>query len=159
MKNIVKAFLFLFVFLASCQPGRVYEKHIKMENLSWNRFRIIEFEVPVEDISVAYNIFLAIRHLSEIPYDVLVITSTMYTPSGEERSLDYEVVIRNDDGELLGEGLGNFWDLNYQLRENFIFLDEGICRFEFEIKMPWPETVGIMEVGLILEKSGAVRTK
>ena len=136
----------------SCGKGRVFEEHRKLSDYNWNRFDNIIFEADIEDTDAAYNIFIAIRHITNYPFKNLVITSIMTTPGGEERFLDHDLRIRDDDGKPLGNGMGDIWDINIPIRKNFRFNKPGRLTIEFENRMPRPVTQGIMEVGLIIEK-------
>jgi len=146
-------FLFIFIFLSSCHPGRIFEEHRKMENYSWKKHQNIVFEFPVEDISVNYDIYIAIRHATQYPYRNLLISTILTTPSGEQRMTDYDLKIRDKDGKPLGDGLGDLWDLNIPLRKDFHFHEAGTCVLEIENRMLKSITPGILEIGLIVEES------
>ena len=152
-KFIISFFLTAFLVLTACSPDKIYEKHTRLDNLSWNRFREFVFEVAVEDLSAGYDFYIAIRHHTDIPYEELSINFAFRTPDGEYRSRDYDIRIKDRDGNLLGDGLGELWDLEVLLRKGFRFKAKGICRFEISNRMSRTETVGILEVGLIVRKS------
>jgi gliding motility-associated lipoprotein GldH len=136
----------------SCGKGRVFEEHRKLPDYNWQRFNNIIFEADIEDVEASYNIFIAIRHVTNYPFKNLVLTSIMTTPGGEERFLDHDLRIRDDNGKPLGNGMGDIWDINIPIRKNFRFNKPGRLIIEFENRMPRPVTQGIMEVGLIIEK-------
>jgi len=154
MKRFVILLLPVF-FLASCGPDKIFEKHIKTENLSWNRFSVYEFNVPVENVSGGYDLVFTLRHITDIPYDNLDINLTFETPGGERRSRNYTVNIRDKNGNLRGNGLGELWDLESTLWENFIFREPGICKIELRNRMTKLETLGILEVGFIVRETDA----
>jgi gliding motility-associated lipoprotein GldH len=154
MKRLI--FLLLpVVLLTSCGPRKIFEDHIKTKNLSWNRFDVYEFEVPIENISKGYDLVFALRHITDIPYDKLSINLAFETPIGERRSRDFTVTIRDKEGNLLGDGLGELWDLEKTLWENFQFRETGICKIELRNRMTKLETLGILEVGFIVRESRA----
>jgi gliding motility-associated lipoprotein GldH len=138
--------------LISCGKGKVFEEYKKLPDYNWNRFDNIIFEADIEDADVNYNIYIAIRHITNYPFKNLVLTSIMTTPGGEERFLDHDLRIRDDNGKPLGNGMGDIWDINIPIRNNFRFKKPGRLIIEFENRMPRPVTQGIMEVGLIIEK-------
>ncbi len=74
-------------------------------------------------------------------------------PSGEMRTADYSFKIKDKEGKILSECLGDYCDIKFLLRGGFRFSEPGIVKFEIENKMTKIETPGIIEVGLIIEKS------
>ncbi len=153
MKNLRYAFFLLLLILTACSPDKVYEKHIKFENYSWNRFKAVQFEVPVEDIKSNYNFYFAIKHITQYPYKNLRINFTIYTPSGEVRTMDYALKLKDNKGDFIGKTTGDTCYISILLRKDFLFSKKGICKFEIDNLMPKIETPGIMEIGLIVEKS------
>ena len=137
----------------SCDNRTEFEQYKKLENQSWNRFNIIKFEVPVNDIKTAFDITLVIRHLPEFKIKELPVNATFYMPSGEIRSAEHIIKFTDKAGESLSECLGDLCDLSFILREDFIFPETGTVRVEIENKWPRLELPGILEVGLILQKS------
>lgn len=145
--------IFLFVLITGCGKSKIYEKHYKMENLSWNRFRVLEYDVDVKNASKNYDLFIAIRHITEIPYRKIDVGCTIVTPSGETRYLEHGVLIKDKTDALLGDGMGDIWDLVVPLRTFFRFDEAGISKIELSNRMVKLETLGIMEVGLIIRES------
>ncbi|MFC2107477.1 gliding motility lipoprotein GldH [Bacteroidota bacterium] len=151
----LKIFLFLILMItfSSCNPGRIYEKHIKLNDYAWDKFETFTFEFEVDNISVEYDIYLAIRHAHIYPYDNLLVSTVMTTPSGEKRYTDYDLSIKDKNGEFLGDGMGDLWDINIPIRKKFKFQEKGKCVIEFENRMSRLRTPAILEVGLIVEAS------
>ncbi len=145
-------FLLLFI-LTACSPDKIYEKHIKFENYSWNRFKDLQFEVPVEDIKSNYNFYFAIKHITQYPYKNLRINFTIHTPSGEFRTMDYDLKLKDNKGNCFGKTTGDTCYISRLLRKDFLFSKTGVCKFEIGNLMPRVETPGIMEIVLIVEKS------
>ena len=146
-------FALIALLLFSCNNRIEFEQYQKLEKQSWNRFNIIKFEVPVEDTQNAFDIALVIRHLPEFRIKELPVNVTIYFPSGEMRTAEYVIPFTSKDGESLSECLGDLCDISFSLRENFIFSEAGIVRFEIENKWPRIELPGVLEVGLTVRKS------
>jgi len=155
--QIEKTFIFFcavtVISFMSCVNRTEFEQYQKFEKQSWNRFNIIKFEVPVNDIKTAFDITLVIRHLPEFKIKELPVNVTMYMPSGEIRSAEHIIKFTDNAGESLSECLGDLCDLSFVLRDGFIFPEIGTVRIEIENKWPRLELPGILEVGLILQKS------
>lgn len=145
-------FLFLFVSFA-CSNSKVFEEYEKFEELSWNRFNFLEFEVPIVDTESAYDIYLSLRHLPEFPHKQLPINFTIYSPSGEMRTADQVLELNDEAGNRLSKCLGDFCDVSILLREDFSFSEPGTFNFRIENKWTKVDLPGIMEVGLLIKKS------
>lgn len=153
MKKLILSFLAGLFILTSCNPRKIYEKHLDNSRITWNRFDIKTFNVDIRDISANYDFYVAIRYVSEIPLDYIKIKFTLYTPSGEIRTLEQKILLKDKEGNLLGNGMGDLWDLNHLVRDNFEFTEPGICKVEISSTMSQADLPGIMQVGLIVEKS------
>ena len=148
--------LTVITMLLSCTADQtVYEEYQKFENLSWNRFNRLEYDLQVEDLESAYDIFINIRHIPEVPYKEMVINFTLYTPSGDMRSVDYTLDFYDAEGLKLSECMGDLCDLLVPLRKGFRFYEAGKVKFEIENKFTKVDMPGIMEVGLIVKRSPA----
>jgi len=144
--------LFLIFIMTSCNPGKIYEKHIDIERITWNRFDVKTFDVAIKDITVSYDFYIALRHHTEVPFKSIDVSFIINTPSGEMRISEHEIALRDKEGKLLGDGLGELWDLEYLAWKGFQFTEPGICRVEISSAMSKADLPGIMQVGLIIRK-------
>ena len=152
MKKLIPS-LFIFIFtITSCDSKKIFEKHIHIERITWNRFDVKTFNVDIKDISATYDFYIAIRHHTEVPFKSITVSFTLYTPSGESRIMEHEINLRDREGKPLGDGLGDLWDLEYPAWPDFKFTEPGICRVEISSTMSQADLPGIMQVGLIVRK-------
>ena len=153
MKNHILLILFGLMILSSCDKAKIYEKHLDNDRITWNRFDVKTFKVDIKDISSGYDFYIAIRHLTDVPFKYLTIKFTLYTPSGETRTIEQKILLKDNEGNLLGDGMGELWDLVHLVREDFRFTEPGICTVEISSTMSQADLPGIMQVGLIVRKS------
>jgi gliding motility-associated lipoprotein GldH len=153
MKKLILIFIPVIIVLTSCNPRKIYEKHFDIDRITWNRFDVKTFKVEIKDISANYAFYAAIRHLTDVPFRFLTIKFIIYTPSGERRILEQKILLKDNDGNLLGDGMGDLWDVNHLFRDNFKFTEPGICTVEISSTMSQADLPGIMQVGLIVKKS------
>jgi gliding motility-associated lipoprotein GldH len=139
-------------FLLSCTPGKVFEKHVKMENLAWNRFNTITFDVPIEDAGPRYDVSVAIRYITDIPYNKLEVGVFLTSPGGETRSRDITIKLKDNEGNNLGDGMGDLWDIEEPVWKGLSMGGPGTCKIEVSSGMAQLDAVGILEVGLIVKK-------
>ena len=152
MKKAIFISLLLAAFLTSCRRPAVFREYREIGNMTWNRFDILEFDVPVNAGDVLdFDIFL--RHHTDFPYDKLFVNITFNAPGGEMRSGDYEFELKDDKGNWRADGMGELWDIELPVRKEMHFEETGICRVRIENKYPKFDTPGIVEVGLIAKKT------
>ena len=150
MKNIL--FLLSLLLLFSCGKNKVYEKLIKMDDNEWSMDKELTFEVPIEDTSLFYTVYIPVRHIDNYPYDGLLINVTINTPSGEQRSKNYKLKLRDKNGKFIGDPGGDIWDVDVPIMEKIKFNSIGSYNFKIVNSMPTTPTVCIMEVGLKIKK-------
>ncbi len=144
--------LIIILLLASCTNNTTFKEYKKFDDISWNRFDILEFEFPVEK-QEPLDFYLALRHHTDFPYSYIDVDITINTPDGEIRSREYRFRLKNTDLKWKGDGMGDLWDIEFPIRKEMLFNKSGICKIQIENKMHKVETPGIIEVGLIARKS------
>ena len=98
--------LFAILF-QSCDPGRVYEKNIRIPDGIWSEDNIIQFEVPVEDTLSFHNLYVNVRNTSLYPTSNLYLFIKTTAPSGHAVIDTFEVILADSRGKWLGSGLGD----------------------------------------------------
>jgi len=147
------ATLILLIFLmVSCANKEVFKEYKTFDKVSWNRFDILYFEVPVK-AGDYLDFYLALRHHTFFPYDYINTNITFYSPDGEMRSKEYHFELKDKDGQWKANGMGELWDIEFPIRDSSFFNKDGICKVRVENKMTKIETPGIVEVGLIVRES------
>ena len=148
-----KLMIYILIFLMSaCDNNIHYNYFEKFNNNSWNRFSELNFEFPVNESGIEYNIYLLIKFDKSFSNDELLINTAFYTPSGEERFTKYDIKVRDKNGEFIGEKQDNLIKLKFSLRKDFRFSKDGICKLEVENRMTKIETPGIIGIGIVVEK-------
>jgi gliding motility-associated lipoprotein GldH len=150
-----KTFLLLAVigFLAAaCNNNKPVSQTHKFKNGVWERFDFLNFELPVENSKASFDISVDLRFTSDFPAESLYINVVMTTPSGEERIKDYNLTVKDRNGNFLGTKTDGVYRLSVPIRKGIRFNEAGICKFEIENLMPKYVTSGIVEFGIKLEE-------
>jgi gliding motility-associated lipoprotein GldH len=153
----IKIFLLLstaVLLFTACGNQTVFKEYREMEKVSWNRFDIQFFEVPVHQGDIL-DFYLFLRHHTYYPYDHLDVNVTFYKPGGEMRSGDFHYELKDENGKWKADGMGELWDIELPVQQNLKFSGDGICKVRVENKMTKLETPGIIEIGLIVKKGEA----
>jgi gliding motility-associated lipoprotein GldH len=152
MRRFFPLLVFIIIIFSSCDSRKIYEKYYDIERITWNRFDIKTFEVDIKDTPAKYDFYLALRHHTEIPFREITANITIYTPSGETRSMNCKIMLKDKDGKLLGDGMGDLWDILYPARKGLEITQPGTCKVEISSTMSQADLPGIMQVGLVVRR-------
>ncbi len=149
--NLFILSLLAVLALSSCDPGRVYEKNIKIPDGIWHRDNIVRFELPIEDTIRSYNIYVNVRNTNLYPMSNLYLFITTTAPSGHSIRDTVELKLADEKGKWRGSGLGDIWDLQQPYKKNVRFAQRGVYSFEYEQAMRIEKLPFILDVGLRVE--------
>ncbi|MEI6851732.1 MAG: gliding motility lipoprotein GldH [Bacteroidota bacterium] len=153
MKKTILLLIIISALLPSCSQNKVFEKYTKLDNNKWKRDNLIRFDVDIKDVNTNYDVTLALRHTTYYAFANIKVNVTLTFPSGDMRTRDYDIFIRNSDGSFKGEGAGDLWDITYPVFNDITFPDVGTYKFEVQNVMPIMELPDVMDVGLIVRKA------
>lgn len=152
--NRLFAIAILAALLIACQPeGRVYVNHQDLSpQVEWLKKDAREFKVPVDDNSSLYNLSLSFRYASGYQFQFARVKVTETSPSGKESVNEYELKIREDSGEYIGDPGFDIWDSEHLVERNKKYEEKGTYTYLIEHNMPDDPLNFAMEIGLILDK-------
>lgn len=148
-------FCVAMLLLVSCDPLRVYEKNVEIEKQQWFKDSLVILDFDIPDIQSAYNIYYNIRNASTYPYHNLYITYTLTDSTGQ--MLETELIDHNlfdpKIGTPLGtSGLGDIFDHQFLILENYRFNYQGRYYLKLEQTMRIDPLIDILAVGGRVEK-------
>ena len=145
--------LAMTISLIACQPKeRVYVKHKELSpGLEWLKKDVREFKVPVEDNSIAYNMSLSFRYVNGYQYQVAKVKVTETSPSGKETASEYDLKVREDNGDYIGEAGYDIWDSEHLVEPGKKYEETGSYTYLIEHNMPNDPLNFVMEIGVILD--------
>jgi gliding motility-associated lipoprotein GldH len=149
---ILPVALSVLVFV-SCDPGRVYEKNIRIPDGIWSRNNSVSFEVIVEDTITPHNLYINVRNAGLYPLSNLYLFVTTIAPSGHTIKDTVQIILADEKGKWLGDGLGDIWNTQRLYKAQVRFAQKGKYLFEFEQAMRLEKLPYILDVGLRIEKS------
>ncbi|GAB1404327.1 MAG: gliding motility lipoprotein GldH [Lentimicrobiaceae bacterium] len=152
MKKIFGYAIILALFMSGCQQGKIYVHYHKFSNYQWPRFDKVTFNIPIEDAGTEADIVFMVRHITQYPYDNLPVNIMLHTPSGEERIMEKEIKIKDVNGDFIGKGAGDLWDVEEILWPKFYFTEAGNYSIEFENIIPKTAIPGLMDIGIKVVK-------
>ena len=140
-----------FLVLLSCDPGRVYEKNIKIPDGIWFKDHKVSFEVFIDDTVSAHNLYVNVRNTSLYPFSNLYLFIETTAPSGHMIRDTFEVILADERGKWLGNGLGDIWDLQQAYKRNVRFAQRGKYFFQYQQAMRMDKLPFILDTGLRIE--------
>ena len=153
MRKIYIILISIVPILISCQSDTIFRKYYQFDDYQWDKDKNIIFNVNINDIKSKYDVIIAVRHTSQYPYANLQINLTFYSPSGQERTKDHNLFLRNNDGSFKGSVMGNIYDMEFEVLKKINFTEQGTYKFEINSLMPKYTTPALMDIGLIIKKS------
>jgi gliding motility-associated lipoprotein GldH len=146
--------LAITIGLNSCQfGGRIYVKHQELSpQLEWLKKDAREFKVPIKDINIAYNMSLSFRYVNGYQYQFAKVKVTETSPSGKESVKEFELKVREDNGDYIGDAGLDIWDSDHLVEPDKRYEEIGTYTYVIEHNMPIDPLTYTMEIGLILDK-------
>jgi gliding motility-associated lipoprotein GldH len=154
MRNII-AVLIISIIVTSCQlGGRVYSKNQELSpQAEWLKKDAREFMVPVKDNSLAYDLSISFRYLDGYQYQIARIRVTETSPAGKVAVKEYDLKVREDNGDYIGEAGLDIWDSDHLVEANKKYEETGTYSYRIEQNMPVDPLTSVMEIGIILSKA------
>ncbi len=146
--------LTITIGLFACQPeGRIYVEHQELSpELEWLKKDAREFKVPIKDNSIVYNMSLSFRYVYGYQYQVVKVKVTEISPSGKETVKEYDLKVREDNGDYIGEAGYDIWDSEHIVESHKKYKETGSYTYIIEHNMPNDPLNFAMEIGVILDK-------
>ncbi len=153
MKNIIALFVIISLFFVSCDSSVIYEEHVGTPSLEWKRDNVLKYDVDINDASSKYNVYIAVRHTSTYPYKNLKVNILTTDPNKDNTVKEYDLYVRDKNNLFVGKGLGDIYDAEILIEENFSFDQSGMYNFSIEHLMSKDNISNIMEIGLVIKKA------
>ena len=153
MKRLL-VILIIAISLFACQPeGRIYVEYQELSpELEWLKKDAREFKVPINDKSIAYNMSLSFRYVNGYEDQVVKVKVTETSPGGIEAVKEYDLKVREENGDYIGEVAYEIWDSEHMVESNKKYKETGSYTYVIEHNMPKDPLNSVMEIGVILEK-------
>lgn len=136
--------------LVSCGLIYFYRELHELEGMQWLKDDVQTFEVSIEEPK-RLDATLLIRHVEGYAFKDLPVHFLL--KQGDEVILEQDIAvpIKDKNGDYVGEGSVDLWDINYPLFDDRTF-SEGEYTFRFQHVMERDRIPLVMEVGLQLEE-------
>lgn len=153
MKKLLTV-LSIALSLLACQPeDRIYAEHQELSpEVEWLKKDTRTFKVPVTDNNQTYNLSLSFRYANGYQYPTANVKVTETSPSGKEVVKEYELKVREDNGNYIGEAGYDIWDSEHLVEPNKKYQETGTYTYVIEQNTPVDPLNFAMEIGVVLDK-------
>lgn len=140
--------------LFSCQPdGRVFVEHQELSpDLEWVKEDKPTFEVPIAEAGSVFNMSLTFRYATGYQFPIVKVLVIETSPSGVETTLEYELEVKDKDGNYIGEPALDIWDSTHLISASKRFEEAGTYTYEVTHNMPQNPLNYAMELGVVLDE-------
>jgi gliding motility-associated lipoprotein GldH len=141
-------------FLVSCNPGKVYDENISLDNNEWKSGDSLVFPFEITDTTVPYNFLYNVRYSPDYPYYNLYLKHLLYDSSGAV----VEVKLMNMNlfdpvsGKPLGDGMGDLFDRQILFINGYRFPYNGKYKLVTKNYMRDEPLKGLESLGLTVKK-------
>lgn len=151
-----KYFLVLFsaFLIAACDSQRVFEKNIEIPNKLWRTDSVLNFEFEINSTRQRFNLYYNVRNSLSYPFQNLYVQCVVQDTLGNQvkKELINQNLFDPKTGRPYGSGLGDVFDHQFLILENYKFNRVGTYKVNIKHYMR-PDTLQeIMAVGVRLEK-------
>lgn len=146
------ASVILVIVLQGCDPNRVFDKTLPLENAAWDRNQIAKFEVDITDTTSYYNVFVNLRNAGQYNYRNIYLFTQIKSPDGKYARDTAEFILADGRGNWQGKGIGDIWEYQFPYKQNVMFPKKGSYIIELEQAMRDKELKYITDIGVRIEK-------
>lgn len=151
-RNITLLIL-MFVGL-SCNSNQIFNEVYTFEDYSWTDDEKVIFRIGIqaENADNNYELGIDVRYITGFSYKYLNLLLLVNRPDGSQGTKEISIQMLTDNKEYRGDGMGDIWDLEYVLKENLHFKDQGIYEIEIKPLMGDQAVNFINKIGISLRK-------
>jgi gliding motility-associated lipoprotein GldH len=145
-------FAFLLTTFVACDNSVVIDEHVKLNDNRWELNNVVKLEANIVDTVNPHNIYINVRNAGSYGFSNLYVFLNTFTPDGRMARDTVELILADERGEWMGDGMGDIWDNKILFKKGFVFPQSGNYKFELEQAMRMNPLPGIMDVGICIEK-------
>lgn len=143
------------LFLASCDPQKVYESNKEWDSHTWALDSLATFTFKIQDVDSPYDLSLNIRNSLDYPYYNLFLKYYLLDETSKELAARQVEILLMDSktGRPLGKGVGDLRDSQVLFLGKYKFSTSGTYTVRLKHYMRQSELPGLYAVGLTVRKS------
>lgn len=152
--NTILIGLLLYLSISSCNSNQIFKEKHNFPKYQWptNEKVAFNFDLAKENAGMEYFMVINLRYIHGYQYKYLHLRLQITDPEGNETDKEISIQIATDEKKYLGEGMGDYWDLDYLINETIPFNKAGKYTFEIISLMEDDPVYFINDIGITLLK-------
>jgi gliding motility-associated lipoprotein GldH len=149
-----KKFFVLYLLsciLFSCAPDEIFFEYHSLNENGWNKEEAAVFQLNIDDSTMVYDTYLAIRNNNDYPFSNLWLFVDINAPDGSIRTDTVNIDLADVYGKWYGKGL-SLYNLTVPYEKSFRFPKKGLYRYVIRQGMRENSLKGISDIGLKISK-------
>lgn len=140
--------------ITACDQNKIYDTYVDLEDSIWHQDTLTSYNFSIEDAALDYDISYNIRYAEVYPYYNIYVKYYLEDSTSTIIQSELQEIILFDkkSGTPLGNGLGDIFDRQVLIFENFKFPADGNYTFKIKQFMRTENLPGIMSFGLRIDK-------
>ncbi|MCC9165990.1 gliding motility lipoprotein GldH [Pontibacter harenae] len=138
------------LLLTSCDPQRIFEENVDLEEGNWAVDNAPVFSFEIQDTTQQYNIYFNVRYNLEYEFYNLYMRHQLIGPDGNVMSSQLHELDLMDSktGKPLGKGSSDIFDLQALALKNVTFPKTGTYQLKLTQYMRRDPLANILSVGV-----------
>ncbi len=130
-----------------------FEKNVQIPKHEWEYNFQPEINFTITDTVSAYNVFVTLRHTDAYAYkNIWLYISTQQPGNNNIQKERFEFTLQNQNGEWIGTGMSDIWEVRLPLFETIRFTKQGNYTIRLQQTMRDNPLLHIMNAGIRIEK-------
>ncbi len=153
--NNIRSGIYVFMvvcLVSSCDSSRLIDENIDIPNQAWYYKNKLNFDVNITDTNKTYNVYVNLRVGSDYKYSNCFIMVHQTYPNWQSKKERKELVLLDERGKWLGNGLGDIFDFQIPIYKQMRFNQKGIYKIELEQNMCEDTLTPIYAAGIRVEE-------
>ena len=146
-------FLLVSVFFISCGSKKITDQQIFFQDRKWQQSQVLTYVFNIADTSARYDISAIVKHFNNFPFDRVSLTFILDDPSGEKRTTEHDLLVRNKESRFIGKKIGDTLKMDFAIRNHYRFKSTGQAKVTIINRLPYPITDGIGSFGIVVKKN------
>ena len=146
-------FLLVSVFFISCGSKKITDQQTSFKDRKWHQSQVLTFVFNISDTTARYDISAIVKHFDNYPFDRVSLTFILDDPSGEKRTTEHDLLVRNNESRFIGKKIGDTLRMDFAIRNHYRFKSTGQAKVTIINRLPYPITDGIGSFGIVVKKN------
>ncbi len=153
MKTRLLPFFLFFAIVISCNSSSTFSQFDKMpESNHWEKSDLKGYEFEIADDTALYDLLFQFSHVYGYQFTAIPLDVEIESPDGKKEFFNTTLLIKDSNGNDLGDCSGDICDLTTVIREK-TKLQKGRYKITVSHSFKGPFLPNVIGVGLVVDKA------